>query len=413
MSDRGEYDAVVAALRAKIEAGEGRDWMYDVLALALRLTGAGEEEIADALVGRFDLSDADPNTLLLAAGYCGKLEATGRAVELCRQAAELVPDAGEPYQFALDLIRDPAARPADAAWAAAGVLRTLWGPRHAAARAKAEAAAETALKALRESGDAGELAAAGALLADAAAADLTIRVTWAGDADVDLTVTEPGGTVTSTVARRSAGGGLLVRDGFGPDRETAVEEYRAAQGYSGVYLLNVGLTRGEPVGQRVRVEVTRHAGSPAESVERFTVPLKAADTPSLVTLRGGRRTAPAAVTSAAPPPPPPRVRLADLVDGDRAARARLGERLGRQAQFGGGGPGGAGGGGGFGGNFVGYQPNVGQVAEGINSPVLAVVSADRRYVRLSVAPTFSNVLDIFNFSFQTPAGGNPGGGLGQ
>ena len=410
MHNRGEFDAVIAALREKLAEGAGRPWMYEVLALTLRLTGADEEEVADALVGRFDLSNADPNTLLAAAGYCGKLEATGRAVVLCRRAADLAPDAAEPYQFALDLIRDPAARPADAAWAAAGVLRTLWGPRHAATRARAEAAAQTALAALREAGDAGERAAAEALLADAAAADLVVRVTWAGDADVDLTVTEPGGTVTSTVARRSAGGGLLVRDGFGPERETAVEEYRAAKGYSGVYLLNVGLTRGEPVGQRVRVEVTRHAGSPAESVERFTVPLKAADTPSLVTLRGGRRTAPAAVTSAAPPPPPPRVRLADLVDGDRAARARLAGRFGKQAQLGGGGAGGGVGAGGFGGGFVGYQPNIGTVSEGINSPVLAIVSADRRYVRLSVAPTFSNVLDILNFSFQNPVGGAGGGG---
>ena len=405
MSRRGEHDAVIAALREKVDAGDARPWMYDVLALTLRLTGADEETVADALLGRFDLSDADPNSLLAAAGYLGRMGATARAVELCRRASDQVPDASEPYQFALRLIDDPADRPADAAWAAAGILRTLWGPRHAAARAKAEAAAETVVLVLREAGDAAELAAAEAALADAAAADLAVRVTWAGDADVDLTVTEPGGTAVSTLSRRSAGGGLLARDGFGPGRETAVEEYRAARGYSGVYLLNVGLTRGEPVGQRVRVEVTRHAGSPAESVERFSIPLKAENTPSLVTLRGGRRTAPAAVTAAAPPPPPQRVRLADLVDGNPDDRGRLTRRLGGRQVQGGGGGGFAGGGGvAVAPGAVGYNPVIGVAPDGLGLSALAVVSADRRFVRLSLAPQFAQLIDLTSFSFQTAPG---------
>ena len=404
MNRRGEHDAVVAALREKIEAGEGRPWMYEVLALSLKLTGATDDEVADALLGRLPAGAADPNALLAAAGYLNELGLTDRAVDLCREAAEAVPDAPEPYASALALIGDPAARPADAAWAAAGVLRTLWGPQHAAARRAAEASGAAALRALRQSADPSELAAAEAALTDAAAADLVVRVTWSGDADVDLTVTEPGGTVTNTLARRSPGGGILVRDGFGPDRAHAVEEYRVPRGYDGTYLLNLGLTRGEPVGQRVRVEVVRHAGTAAEWAERFVVPLKARDTPALVTLRGGRRTAPAAVAARRPPPPPRALRLADLTDGAPEDRRRLGGRLGgggRQFQVGGGGVAVAPG-------AVGYQPQIGQLTEGISLAALAVVSADRRYVRLSLAPNFSNVLDITNFSFQTQPGQTPG-----
>ena len=35
----------------------------------------------------------------------------------------------------------------------------------------------------------------------------------------------------------------------------------------------------------------------------------------------------------------------------------------------------------------------------------AVVSADRRYVRLSMAPLFSNVIDVIPFSFIGPTSG--------
>ena len=411
MHRRGEHAAVIAALRGKLDAGEARPWMFEVLALSLKLTGADDAAVADAVLGGFDAAAAGPPALLAAAGYLKELGLSDRAVQLCRRAAELAQDAAEPYRVALAVLGDPADRPADAAWAAAGVLRTSWGPRYAADRERAEGVAAAALDALRTAGDPAELAAAEAVLADAAAADLVVKVTWSGDADVDLTVTEPGGTVTNTLSRRSAGGGILVRDGFGPDRKNAVEEYRLPRGYDGVYLLNMGLTRGEPVGQRVRVELTRHAGSSAERTETFTVPLKAVNTPALVTLRGGRRTAPAAVTARVPPPPPKRLRLADLTDGSVADRQRLGGRLNQL------GPGG--GGGGIAPGAVGYRPEIALIREGTSLAASAVVSADRRFVRLSLAPSFANVTDIFNFSFQTQpgagpgaAGGGAGGGIG-
>jgi general secretion pathway protein D len=63
---------------------------------------------------------------------------------------------------------------------------------------------------------------------------------------------------------------------------------------------------------------------------------------------------------------------------------------------------------------VGFQPVIQNIQDGIFMTVQAVVSADRRYVRLSVAPFFNNVTDIFTFSFvsgaQPTIGGQGGGG---
>ena len=150
----------------------------------------------------------------------------------------------------------------------------------------------------------------------------------------------------------------------------------------------------------MRVEVLRHAGTPQESREEFYVPLKAVHTPTLVTLRGGRRMSLTAVDPSSPPPPPRRLRLADLTDGGSSPldRRGLGPVPGVNNQTGN-----------VAGGAVGLRPNVQLLDEGITLGASAVVSADRRFVRLSLSPQFTNILDVFNFTF---AGTNTGGGPG-
>jgi type II secretory pathway component GspD/PulD (secretin) len=68
---------------------------------------------------------------------------------------------------------------------------------------------------------------------------------------------------------------------------------------------------------------------------------------------------------------------------------------------------------------VGFQPVIQTIPDGAVLTVRAVISADRRYVRLSVSPQFTNITDVFTFSF-IGGGGNigvagaagTGGGLG-
>ena len=50
------------------------------------------------------------------------------------------------------------------------------------------------------------------------------------------------------------------------------------------------------------------------------------------------------------------------------------------------------------------------ISEGVSLGAMAVVSGDRRFVRLNVSPVFSTLTDVFTFSFVN--NGNPNGNPG-
>ena len=59
---------------------------------------------------------------------------------------------------------------------------------------------------------------------------------------------------------------------------------------------------------------------------------------------------------------------------------------------------------------VGFTPQITQIPDGITLDVTAVISADRRFVRLALAPQFTNFIEVSTFSFQGGGGGGLGGG---
>ncbi len=56
---------------------------------------------------------------------------------------------------------------------------------------------------------------------------------------------------------------------------------------------------------------------------------------------------------------------------------------------------------------VGFTPTITVIPDGIFLQVTAVVSADRRYVRLTLGPSFTSIIDVQTFTFNS--GGNVGG----
>jgi hypothetical protein len=74
----------------------------------------------------------------------------------------------------------------------------------------------------------------------------------------------------------------------------------------------------------------------------------------------------------------------------------------------------------FGGNAVGFQPVIIVLPEGTNFEVTGVISADRRYVRITPSPLFSGIGDVSTFTFAGASdvlggagGGGGGGGVGM
>ena len=88
-----------------------------------------------------------------------------------------------------------------------------------------------------EEGRKKEAAVFGVALKKAASHDVIVRVSWTGDADIDLAIEEPSGTVCSLDSRSSAGGGTLLGDAFpghGDDETGTVSEtYICPQGFTG------------------------------------------------------------------------------------------------------------------------------------------------------------------------------------
>jgi hypothetical protein len=71
----------------------------------------------------------------------------------------------------------------------------------------------------------------------------------------------------------------------------------------------------------------------------------------------------------------------------------------------------------LGGGAVGFQPIVITLPTGTSLSALAVVSHDRRYVKIAVQPLFSDIGNVQTFTFAgqaqpVPAGGAGGGGQG-
>src|SRR5207245_10203261 len=110
-------------------------------------------------------------------------------------------------------------------------------------------------------------------------ADLRVTISWNTDnTDIDLWVMEPDGTKCFYQNQKTSSGGELSQDetqGYGPER------YQVQKALPGVYTVIVHYYRADAnllAGEaHVNVLVTKHAGTPAETVERHTILLKQDD----------------------------------------------------------------------------------------------------------------------------------------
>jgi hypothetical protein len=59
---------------------------------------------------------------------------------------------------------------------------------------------------------------------------------------------------------------------------------------------------------------------------------------------------------------------------------------------------------------VGYRPVITQYPTGANMSGMAVISADRRYVRVSPTPFFSQITEVNTFNYVTGSGSTQSGG---
>jgi hypothetical protein len=413
------FDQVLVVLRAALRQGYVQPWMYEALSLAMQAKQAPGEEIERALMSAADLS-GNPDEIMLAAVYLSRAGFDARALKLFREVADANPLRPEPYIQGLELanrLNDTEALQ----WAVTSILSQAWPNEQRHVQDRAIRIAEATLSSLKASNSAAYAEFRGALAA-AIARDCEVKVTWTGDADIDVLVEEPGGTVCSLASQRTTSGGVLLGDAFAHasvnDTTSLTETYVCPKGFSGRYRMLVRRIWGDVTAGKVTVDVYLNRNTPQEKHIQRQIPLSDKDAMIVFDVEGGRRTealkehqiasvvtAQAANNRALLAQHLNTVTESEAVTNLALARARLAQ--GNVPFFPRAGA-------------VGYQPQITTLPEGANMiSANAVISADRRYVRFSPGLlSFSQIGEVQTFNFftgetGTDAGTNNGtGGLG-
>jgi hypothetical protein len=343
-----------------------------------------------------------------------------RALAVYQQVAKLNPSRPEAYLQGLALaqrLNDVQA----IEWACVGILSQAWNGEQRELADRAFRIGKATYAQLLAEGKKSEAETFDAAVRRAQERDCVVVVTWTGDADVDLTVEEPSGTVVSQRAPRSTSGGVHLGDVTSADSKSTTkgfsEAYVCPEGFAGEYRMMVKKVWGKPTAGKVSVDVYTHYGSSEQTVKSQYIPLDDKDALVIFALDKGRRKDAL-----------PEAQVAQVAKVQNAAnRAILAQQLA------GSGSGSAassfsnslatGAGLGFVPGFflrgaVGYRPVITVIPTGANFSSNAVISADRRYVRVSPSPTFSQITGVSTFNFVTgnsasqSGGGSSGSGFG-
>jgi tetratricopeptide (TPR) repeat protein len=295
LMDFDEPAAAAEVLKGNLRKGLATDdWAHEALAVALQAAGASPAEVERAAVSAVDLDPAGARGYLKAAKAEAGLGDHDQAVRFCRRAARLSPDDPTPYANALAYAEFAADVRSDAVvWAADNLLGRDWGSRDGIDYHAEAAARLPKLEAkLRAAGrDTAPLARA---IADQAQRDLVVELLWQGNADLDLVVAEPTGSVCSATHTRTTGGGVLKGDVLEQQGDRS-EVYTAARAFAGTYRVSVRQAFGRALGGTARLKVTKYKGTGKEQVDLIEVPVSGGK-PVAVTLDDGSRTTLAAVS---------------------------------------------------------------------------------------------------------------------
>lgn len=397
----GQHQTVIGCLQAAMIQGQTQPWMYEVLALSMEIEGAPREAIERVVLSLSDFGGVTFDNLMYSAAYLQRFERTHAALKLYQQASRLAPERDEPYVLGLPLSRKLEHRQA-IQWAAAGILQHHWGKDYEAQHRKADDAFAALIREQQMAGQDSAVEEVKRSWQASRQRDVQVRVEWSGDGDVDLFVEEPPGSVCSHETPLTIAGGIHLHDGMGPDQDNCYESYVCPHAVSGNYRVRLKHAFGKIVGQRATVTVTLHAGSPNEEKLTRTIVLQDGEGGFTFELVDGRRTQPRElsallasdslllVESPQTRRPPSRIsdrqlRVLGDFDGDRL-RGNRNRPTGAST----------------------FAPVVNVVPEGTTLGARAVVSGDRRYVRMALNPQFSRISNVFTFSFLNGNGGQAG-----
>ena len=302
LMEMDEYASAVEVLKAGLRKGLTTDsWAHESLAIAMQMSPQSQGNTAEyerAALSAIDLDPTDAKAYLKAAKVCDELKNHDKALAFAKRAAEYAPD--QPVAYANALAYAEHATDARAGvktdavmWAAHNLLRRDWNvgdgiDYHGQTKARLEKLIAKLSAAGQQTDDLKKA------LAEETQRDLEIRLGWQGPADLDLIVSEPGGSVCSAIQKRTTGGGVLKCDMLEQDSDR-FEVYTAALAFKGSYTVTVKQAFGRPIGGTAQLAITKFKGTPKQSVDLVTIDLRNPK-PIVIKLDGGSRTELATVT---------------------------------------------------------------------------------------------------------------------
>jgi tetratricopeptide (TPR) repeat protein len=408
-----QLNQVIALIHAALRNGQPQSWMYESLGIAMELDGRSKAEIERAVMSAADFSTS-ADELMYIAQYLTRLGLDRRAMLLYQQVVKIEPLRYEAYALGLQAAQS-CDDVAGIRWATLGILSQAWPANMEEIESAAARTAKATLERLASEGREAEQKSYLKDLQEAVVRDCLVRVSWTGNADIDVSVEEPSGTVCSANESRTSGGGVSLGDAYpveGKSSDVASEIYVCPKGFAGTYRVHIHRVWGEVAAGKVTVDVYTHLRSGNVQHQRQQLEIGDKDALVVFDLNHGRRSEPLESAQLAGAVKRQetisRSVLAQQISGGSDPNAlpgpaRAANNLARQAAL-------------FGGRgAVGFQPIVMTLTGGPNLTASAVVSADRRYVRISAIPSFNTIGDVQTFTFAgqaQPAPATGGGGTG-
>ncbi len=294
-----KFDDVERALTAylKYHGKHAEPWMYETLGTSMEKSRRDPAQIKAAFGWGADLARRrkDPILLIAAADQLAlrkydEFDLPGRPrlrlAEILDLAMDAAPNRPEPILMSMaqaERLRD-GKRFGDAM---DRLLSLGWPGVDEIWRVGAHQRAVELARGLREDDKTSEADALLARLPEIEARDVVLRLTWSGNAGFDLVVEDPAASTADHFHPRSAGGGTLVKEGRGKDRETV---YTCPRSLNGNFTARVEVLYNDPKTPvaTADVEIITHEGTPQETKVVKTVPVgKLA--PVVFPLTGGRR----------------------------------------------------------------------------------------------------------------------------
>jgi hypothetical protein len=428
-----KHEEIIVLIEAALRHGQSQPWMYEVLAISMKIADRPQADIDRAIMSAAEFTQNSGQLMQLGA-YLVQAKMKSRALKIFHEVSQIEPFWAEPYMHGMTVARD-LKDVEGLEWSTAGILGQAWPPEQFKIWEDAARVAESELIELREQKRNDEAKHFEANLNQAMARDCIVRVIWNGDADIDVMIKEPAGTICSLRNPRTTSGGMLIGDVPSPDGKEKVQGhiavYSCPKAFSGNYQVLIRRVFGNVPTGNVKVIVNTHYNTTeAKETVWEKIPVKEGESLVKFDLGEGRRKE--------------SVREAQIVNaavatiGQHRQNAILAQQLAQlndptavnaqaaavqqsaaaaaaaaQAQLAN--PLGA-----FPNAFrgaVGYQPVIVTLPEGTNMSATGVVSADRRYVRITCVPVFSAISQVHTFSIangntqNTPGIGTGGNGF--